>query len=119
VAFVSIWTAQPFGIEYFVRNQEIFQDAPAYDGFFDDSRDVIRLHAAIPNLLRIDHNRWAAFTLIETTRFVCTHLWGELLSFDFDLKQVAELLRSVGITAAAAMARLALVATDENVAGKF
>jgi hypothetical protein len=85
----------------------------------DDFVDIGRGYAAVPDGVGIDDNRRAMLALIEASRHVGAHALlqsaqGQLL---FELK--LQLGLCLGIAAAARMARIPLVAADEQVPFKL
>ena len=76
------WLACSFRIEHFVGDEQIFEHSPRDDGFFDDARHVFRGHAAVPDLLWINHDGWSTFALIEAASTVRAHERVETSAFD-------------------------------------
>ena len=101
-------------IELCLRYEEVLQDTPADDGFFNDPRHVGKLDAAIPDRLRINDDGGTQFALVETAGLVGPHARTELALLQFGLERAAQRFGTVGIAAAAGAARLAPVAADEN-----
>lgn len=59
-----------FGVDAGVGDAETLDGAAVHQMLFDDFGRVFRLHAAVPDRLRVDHNGRPMFALIETKRFV-------------------------------------------------
>lgn len=119
-AVLSFWhPAELLRVQCRVREQQILQHAAADDRLLDDPRHVFELDAAVPDLLGIDDHGGSQFTLIETARLIGADQRSEVALLQFGLKAVAQRFAAIGIAAAAAMAGLAAIATDEDMAREF
>ena len=94
------------------------EDTAAEDRFFDDSRHVFDLHAAVPDGLRIDDNGWPQFALVQATGGVGADERFEIAPLELLLEGALELFIAVRIAAAPAAAFVALVDADEDVVGE-
>ena len=98
------------------------REAEALDGFSaDDVRfkyfvDVCEFHKAVPDRFGIDDDGDAVLALVEAAGGVDADAFGEAALFDEFLEAFSNGLRIFCGAAAAGMARLALVRTDEDVA---
>jgi hypothetical protein len=61
------------GIDALIGDAQSFYGTPVNQVFLDDLGRVFRLHAAIPDRVRINYHRRSVFALIETARFVDPH----------------------------------------------
>ncbi len=68
-------------VEVRFGNYEVLEHAAADDSFVDDARHIFRLHTAVPNLLRIQHDCGTEFALVQATGFVGTVERTELAFF--------------------------------------
>jgi hypothetical protein len=61
------------GVDAFVGKPKALNGPAADQMLFDNFRGVRRLHMAIPNGLRVDHDRGPVFALIEAEGFIDAH----------------------------------------------
>lgn len=105
-----------FGVvEAVIGDQEVGQDLAAENGALDDALDVGDLHTAVPDTLRIDDEGGAVLALVEASGVIGACPAREARALELGLERLAELLGTLGIAAAAFMAGLARVTTDEHV----
>jgi hypothetical protein len=69
--------------------------------------------------LRVDDHGRTQFTLVQAARLIGADQRPEIAFFEFRLEAIAQNFRAVGIAAATAVARLAAIAADKNVAGEL
>lgn len=62
----TIWVVQAGLID-----QQVGEDFPAHECRLDDARNVVKLHAAVPDALRVNHHGRPVLALVETPRVVC------------------------------------------------
>jgi hypothetical protein len=105
-------------VEFVVGDEEVFEDAPVYDGFLDNAGNVGDLHAAVPDGLRIDDDRRAELALVEAAGGVGANLRLEIAALELLLEGAPQLLVAVRIATAPAAVFVALVDSDEDVVGE-
>jgi hypothetical protein len=54
-------------VQCFVGDLQIGQQPIGNNGFLDDPRYIVELHVSVPDSLRIDHDGWSEFALVEAT----------------------------------------------------
>jgi hypothetical protein len=98
-----------------IRNHQVIQYLAPHNRFGYDSRDIRDRHPAVPDALRIDHDCWTVFALLEAACVIRSTQQTETSVVQLILERLAQRLTAFGITAAAAMACIANVAANEDV----
>lgn len=102
-------------VEAFVGDAQVFEDSTLDQGFFHDAGDVRQLHMAVPDPLRIDDDDGTVLALVEAAGVVGAAFGPrQTAAFHLGFEGVAELFGLSGVTAPAAVARLAMVTADEK-----
>ena len=85
----------------------------------DDLGDIFRLHLSVPHGFRIDDDRGAVLTLVETSGFVGAKGAFESALGDGGLEELVQIASGAFGAASASAAWLALVGADEDVLLEF
>jgi hypothetical protein len=99
-------------------NSQVIQDLTAYHCLFDDPRHVRCRHATVPDSLRVDHDSWAKFALIQTTCLIGANQWSQPSLTYFGLEEVSQCLGTVAVTAAPRMIGGPLVTANKDMVSK-
>ena len=109
----------PFCIQAGLGNHQSLYRQVADDVRFNDFVHIIRRDSAIPDCLRIDHNRRPVLTLIKTAGFVGADRSFNALLGQFDLEDALQVALAGRIAAPARISIRPLIATNEDVFFEF
>jgi hypothetical protein len=101
-------------VQAIVGDQEVGQDLAPEDSLGDNARHILDLDAAIPDALRVNHDRWAVLALLEATGMIRTRQRTESGLLECDLEGLPQLLMSVRVTAPSLVAGRTNVTANEN-----
>ena len=105
-------------VEDFVRNAQALERSVVHDVRIDDFVHILGAHTAVKNTLRVDGHRGSQLALIEASGLIGADQLDAALRQP-DLEQTLQLALAGRIAAAARMAGLALVHTNEYMRREF
>ena len=78
-----------------LRQAEPLHRPAVHNMLLDDLSDIFRLHEAVPDRLRIDHDGWPVLALVQTTGFVGPYRRLQAGGADRLLEQLLQLALAV------------------------
>jgi hypothetical protein len=85
----------------------------------NDLVNVLSAYTAVPDRVRVDHNIWSMFALVEASGCVGTEAGLQSQCFELFLELLLQLALPAGIATSARTGGVALITADEDVFFKF
>jgi len=104
-----------FGVDAFLGEAEALDGTAGDEMFGDDLGGVFRLHAAVPDGLRVNNDRWSVLALVEAERLVDAHRGAEAGGLGLLLQGGEERADAIGGAGWPRSAGGAYVMTDKDV----